>query len=170
MKCDICGNKRAVIHIQQIAGNEEININICEKCAKEKGLTIDNSELGVSLKNMLNNFEDIKNAIEKRDNNRQCPVCSISFQDFKKKSRAGCSNCYRIFDRYVNSYLLKTTGFSEHKGKSPFKINIISKNRYRIDELRKKLGQAVSAENYEEAAYIRDKIKLMMRLIHRYGK
>ena len=32
MKCDICGKEKAVLHIQEIIGNERHQINICKEC------------------------------------------------------------------------------------------------------------------------------------------
>ncbi len=168
MKCDICGSSRAVIHIQQIAGSEEININICEKCAREKGLTINNSELSLSLKNLLANFEQIKKAIEQKDNNKVCTMCGTTLEDIKKSGRAGCAGCYSEFSKYISVYLKKGIGACEHRGKYPFRINIMSRKMKEMGDLHLRLRKAVKNENFEQAAYLRDRIKLMERQIERY--
>lgn len=170
MKCDICGSRRALIHIQQIAGNEEININICEKCAKDKGLTINNKELGVSLKNLLGNFDQIKKAIESRDNAKTCSECGNTIEQLKKTGKTGCPACYREFNKYISSFLKKTAGACEHRGKYPFRISILSRRIRQMDNLNLKLKDAVEGEKFEHAAYLRDRIKLMERQIKRYGK
>jgi len=170
MKCDICGSSRAVIHIQQIAGKEEININICEKCAREKGLTTKNSELSLSLKNLIANFDQIKKAIEKHDNAKICSECGKTLDDLKKSGRAGCSSCYSEFNKYIAAFLKKAAGSSEHRGKSPLRVSIISRRIRQMDNLQVKLHKAVKNENFEHAAYLRDRIKLMERQLEKYGE
>ncbi len=73
MKCDICGSENAVIHIQQIFDGTEINIKVCEKCAREKGLTLDNQHIGQSLKVLLSNFEQIRNVLDAKNEKRKMP-------------------------------------------------------------------------------------------------
>jgi len=170
MKCDICGNNKAVIHIQQIAGNEEINISICEKCAKEKGLTINNSELNINLKNLIKNFAEIKKAVYLNDPVKVCYGCGRTLEDLKKRGRAGCPECYREFRKYIASYLKTNAGSAEYKGKYPFKINILSQKMKKINNLHSLLNQAVKNEDFEEAAYLRDKIRLMEKQLDRDGK
>ncbi|MCL2705658.1 MAG: UvrB/UvrC motif-containing protein [Spirochaetaceae bacterium] len=170
MKCDICGNNKAVIHIQQIAGNEEINISICEKCAKEKGLTINNSELNINLKNLLKNFTEIKKSVIGKDIVKICCICGKTLQDLKKSGKAGCPECYKEFRKYMISFLKTNAGSAEHKGKYPFKINILSYRMKKINNLQSLLQQAVKEEDFEEAAYLRDKIKLMEKQLERDGK
>ncbi|MCL2792355.1 MAG: UvrB/UvrC motif-containing protein [Spirochaetaceae bacterium] len=170
MKCDICGKNRAVIHIQQVAGNEEININICGKCAKEKGLTINNTELNVNLKNLLKSFAEIKKAVVEKDFVKMCYVCGKTLEDLKKTEKAGCPECYREFSKYITSFLKTNARSAEHKGKYPFKINILSQRMKKINNLQLLLNQAVKNEHFEEAAYLRDKIKLMEKQLGKDGR
>ncbi|MCL2294592.1 MAG: UvrB/UvrC motif-containing protein [Spirochaetes bacterium] len=169
MRCDICGNNRAIIHIQQIARNEEINMSICEKCAKEKGLTINNTELNVNLKSLLKNFAEIKRAVTKKDHVKVCYVCGKTLEDLKKTGKTGCPECYKEFSRYITSFLMTNTGSSEHKGKYPFKINILTQRMKKINNLQSLLNKALKNEEFEEAAYLRDKIKLMEKQLEKDG-
>jgi len=170
MKCDICGKNKAVIHIQQIAGNEEINISICEKCAKAKGLTINNTELNINIKNLLKNFIEIKKAVTESDFVKMCYVCGKTLEDIKKREKAGCPECYKEFRRYISSFLKANTISVEHRGKYPFKINILSQRIQKINNLQSLLNQAVKSEHFEKAAYLRDKIKLMEKQLEKDDK
>lgn len=170
MKCDICGINRAVIHIQQIAGNEEINMSICEKCAKEKGLALNNTELNINLKNLLKNFAEIKEAVSAKEAVKSCHVCGKTLEDFKKRGKAGCEECYNEFSRYIASFLKTNAGSAEHRGKYPFKINILSQKMKKINNLQSLLNQAVKNEEFEEAAYLRDKIRLMEKQLEKNDK
>ena len=170
MRCDICGNNRAIIHIQQIAGNEEINMSICGKCAREKGLAINNTELNINLKNLLKNFAEIKNAVSEKDILKVCHICGNTLEDLKKRGKTGCSECYKEFGRYIASFLKTNAGSAENKGKYPFKINILSRKIKKIDNLHSLLSQAIKKEEFEEAAYLRDKIKLMEKQLRKDDK
>ena len=161
MKCDICGSSKAVIHIQQIFENTEINIKICEKCARDKGLTLDNREIGRNLKVLLSNFEQIKKVIDTKNEKRRCPVCGTEFNVLKKDCRAGCASCYSEFDNYLENFYKSTAGSSEHKGKYPGKVALLIRKKQNYARLEKELEDAVSNENYEKAAVLRDRIKFM---------
>ncbi len=170
MRCDICGSSNAVIHIQQIAGKEEININICEKCAREKGLSINNKELSMSLKNLLTNFEQIKKAVETRNNASVCSECGKTLDDLRKSGKAGCQGCYRDFNKYITGLFRNSAGVAKHRGKFPFKVNIMGRKMKEIGNLHLQLKRAVKKEDFEEAAYLRDRIRLMERQIEKYGR
>ena len=170
MKCDICGNNRAVIHIQQVAGNEEINISVCEKCAREKGLTIHNSELNINVKNLIKNIAELKKAVQEKDLVQMCYVCGKTLEEIKKRGKAGCPECYKKFNKYITSFLKTKAGSADYKGKYPFKINIFCRKMKKIDNLHLLLNNAIKNEAFEEAAYLRDKIKLMEKQLYKDGK
>ena len=159
MKCDICGSNRAVIHIQQIFENDEINIKICEKCARDKGLTLDNKGIGKSLKVLLSNFEEIKKALNSGEEKKKCPVCGTDFNDIRKKNTAGCGNCYREFESYLTRFFNNAAGNSVHCGKYPGRIALMVRKKKNRENLQKQLETAIISENYEKAAALRDRIK-----------
>ena len=165
MKCDICGSNRAVIHIQQIYDGTEINIKICEKCAREKGLTLDNQEIGKSLKVLLSNFEQIKSVLDSKNEKRKCPVCGTELNVLKKKHEAGCPECYMEFEDYLKNFYKNTTGRSVHTGKNPGKVALIQRKIQNRARLEKELETAVRKEDYEKAAVLRDRIRFIGKYI-----
>ncbi len=165
MKCDICGSNRAVIHIQQIYDGTEINIKICEKCAHEKGLTLDNREIGKSLKILLSNFEEIKKVLDSKNEKRKCPVCGTDLLTFRKKCEAGCSECYAEFEDYLKEFYKNTVGSYEHTGKHPGKISVLIRKKLNKERLEKELYNAVKTEDYEKAAVLRDRIRFLGKYI-----
>jgi protein arginine kinase activator len=161
MKCDICGSNKAVIHIQQIYENNEINIKICEKCARNKGLTLDNKEIGKSLKVLLSNFEEIKKVLELGEEKKKCSVCGTDFNTLKGKCEAGCENCYSEFENYLKNFYKSTTGNSVYTGKYPGKVSLMMRKRKNREKLEKDLVSAVKKEDYEKAAVLRDRIRFI---------
>ena len=83
MKCDICGTDEAVIHIQQVSGDEEIHLHLCEECAALKGVTAaaESTEDGVS--HLLNGLLDIDDTVSRLKARKNCPGCGMSLNEFK---------------------------------------------------------------------------------------
>ncbi len=165
MKCDICGSNNAVIHIQQIFEETEINLQICENCAREKGLTLDNKEIGKSLKVLLSNFEEIKKVIDSKNEKKTCPVCGTDFQTLKKECTAGCENCYTVFSDYLVNFYKSAAGSAQHQGKNPGKVSLLIRKKKNRDRLEQELETAVIKEDFEKAALLRDRIRFIGKYI-----
>jgi len=89
----------------------------------------------------------------------KCANCGLTYADFKKIGRLGCSECYDTFKKYLGPLLKKIHGSILHFGKSPFKVARVLDEREDLQALRNQLQKAIETEEFEEAARIRDKIK-----------
>lgn len=87
---------------------------------------------------------------------RVCPVCKISFAEFRTTGRLGCANDYRAFETELRPLLENIHGSTKHVGRSPHHQGAGPNTA--LLSLRKELQQAISEENYERAAQIRDEI------------
>ena len=67
MKCEICGARKAVIHIQQVIGKERVDLHLCEECALERGISGEGERVELSISGMLNGLLEIGDLKEKRD-------------------------------------------------------------------------------------------------------
>jgi protein-arginine kinase activator protein McsA len=78
---------------------------------------------------------------------KRCLHCGTSLSQLRATKQAGCSHCYDIFDdeikRLTGDFSLIGNGFSTDKDE------ILLKDR---------LKEALSAENYELAALLRDEL------------
>ena len=85
-----------------------------------------------------------------------CPDCGIKYMEFRAGGRLGCPQDYRVFSRGLLPVLQRVHGATRHVGKSarqrPGAINRL--------RLRSQLREAILHENYEEAARIRDELRL----------
>ena len=156
MECDICKKNEAVIHVQQIMGSEKIDLHLCEECAREKGITGDADSLEDNLTKILKGILSLKHLHQEESEPRECPRCNISFDEFKKYNKAGCAECYHAFYKEISERL--NLGNNTHCGKIPRRLRTFKK--YIIDRqyLKRKLEEAVNAEDYEAAAELRDQI------------
>ena len=143
-KCMQCG-KPATIHLTQIVDDQVHKIDICEDCAHSKGLS--------DVEGFTFPFMDKE---ETTDHGDTCTQCGTTFEDYKKTGRLGSPQCYADFRDKLEPLLKKMHRSTRHKGKIP--ANFGDNN---LTFLNDRLEEAIAIEQYEEAAMIRDKIKLL---------
>lgn len=119
-----------------------------------------------------------------------CPTCGTSFDEFVDSSRFGCPDCYGVFDLFIKDQMKQLQGSEEHKGKQPKYCSIIgqepqeeeagegsakskdaagllnqeaadSRQKREISRLEAELKSALSREDYETAAGLRDEIRAL---------
>jgi len=88
-----------------------------------------------------------------------CPVCGITFHDFRSHGRLGCPHDYVAFEAQLGPLLMNIHGESEHTGKIPKRCPQGSEQRTQLIRLRREMAQAVGEENYERASELRDEIQ-----------
>jgi protein arginine kinase activator len=155
MLCDICKENEATVHFSQVVGDKVRKIDICETCAKAKGLT-DPSSISV-LGDMLGEFAGEQMPPEAES--LRCPACGFTLASFKKTGRLGCGACYETFEGGLKSLLKAMHKGERHIGKVPAKAAAARDMGEQVRELEKELQRAITDERYEHAALIRDKIR-----------
>ena len=157
MLCCICKEREAVVHLTQIAGDKMQKVDLCEECAKTKGV---NDPTGFSLADLLlglgasQEIEQAAGGVEVK-----CPRCSFTQADFKKAGRLGCPECYRVFAEALEGLLKTMHKGTRHSGKVPETMRQNRDLSDRLKALQKRLARAIEAEDFEEAAVLRDEIK-----------
>jgi len=162
MDCDICKKNEAVVHYAEVINGEIRKLNLCEKCAKEKGFGL---EVSFSLGDMVagiikDSSKDSDKIFAKID---KCSKCGMLYDEFKKAGRLGCDNCYKVFEKKLIPILDTIHKHTRHKGKVPKAFREKFSRIEKIRELNKKLKEAVENEEFELAAVLRDKIKEINR-------
>lgn len=173
MICDVCKKKKATVHLTEIVDGKMAEMHICEDCAKERSVQM---EQQFGLADLLAGLSDFGKQIKTEEKSKlQCPHCSLSYEDFRKFGRLGCSECYNAFRAHLSSLLKKIHGSNQHLGKKPAGKPVVAtvtsapkasvaKTATKEDglqELKTKLQQAVFSENFEQAAILRDKIRIL---------
>ena len=88
------------------------------------------------------------------EGNNACPVCRMKLPDFKKNSRLGCQVCYDVFAKELAPMLESMHRGKRHAGKTPRMYGDLF-------ALQARLKEAVAAQRFEDAARVRDEIKMM---------
>lgn len=157
MLCDICAKNQATVHLTEIIDDQMNELHLCEECARQKS---EQMEQQFGLSDLLAGMAEFeKPSQEKEAVAIKCPNCKLAYSDFKKVGRLGCGECYSTFKKFLSPLLKKIHGSGQHFGKSPLKVTKITQKMIDVQELRNKLQKAIEAEEFEEAARLRDQIK-----------
>ena len=159
MLCCICKEKEATVHLTQIAGDKMQKLDLCEECAKNKGI---NDPTGFSLADLLLGL-GASQEIEQSAGGTElkCPRCGFTQSDFKKAGRLGCAECYTTFAEALEGLLKTMHKGTRHVGKVPEALRQTRDLSERLSTLERNLSKAVDAEDFERAAQLRDEIKQM---------
>jgi protein arginine kinase activator len=161
MSCEQCREREAVIHLTQIVNEQVTTLHLCERCAAEKGVESPGAQpktpLGTFLAAMGQEAEQTQ-----APRSDTCARCGGSLQDFRESGRLGCPECYRSFEVPLRDLLRRLHGSTHHMGEryaergSPVPVV-----RHQASELREQLRLAVETENFELAAELRDRLRVM---------
>lgn len=153
----VCKQADAKVHLTQIVGDKMQKVDLCEECAKQKGV---NDPAGFSLADLLLGLGASQEMDQAAGGEElKCPTCGFTQADFKKAGRLGCSECYLTFGEGLEALLKSMHKGIKHLGKVPQSQQQSKDLSDRLKLLQKKLDKAVGEENFEHAAVIRDEIK-----------
>lgn len=162
MKCQRC-EKQATFHITELTGAKPQELHLCEDHAREY-LTQSTNESGGSMaaalaQQMAQQMSVGQTAEELAQLDQQsCPVCGITFYDFRSQGRLGCPHDYVCFQTQLETLLLNIHGETQHVGKSPHRGPQGSERRTQLIRMRREMKDAVREEDYERASRLRDEI------------
>jgi protein arginine kinase activator len=163
MLCDICGKKEATVHLTEIINDQMSKLHLCEDCAKDKGAEMEEhfglNDLLAGLAGLGASLSPAGGVSEKTVEAIRCPKCGFTYQDVAKIGRFGCADCYDAFKKHISPLLKRIHGSDRHLGKVPLSAGKTPRDTKNIQELRMRLDKAIQAEEFEEAARLRDKIK-----------
>jgi protein arginine kinase activator len=161
MQCSICKEKPATVHLTQIVGEKMQKLDLCEECAKAKGID-DPASFTVTDADVLFGL-GASQEIEQAGGGVavKCPRCGFSQADFKKSGRLGCPECYKTFAEGLEGLLKTMHKGTRHTGKAPEALRASRDISDRLKTLQRKLAKAIETEDFEQAAILRDEIKQM---------
>jgi protein arginine kinase activator len=170
MLCQECESKPATLHFTKIINGEKTEYHICENCAREKGELIPGSSNGFSIHNLLSGLLDFdpgsKGSIgSSKAQPVRCEQCGLTYSQFSKIGRFGCSSCYKYFADRLDPLLKRVHGNIIHVGKVPVRTGGRIKYQREIERLKREMQLKIEREEFEAAASIRDRIRELERKI-----
>jgi protein arginine kinase activator len=182
MLCDNCKERDSVVKLVQITiEGTPRELRLCEKCAAEKGVettvVATPPQLGELLQKVQQQLMAGGGSVilagapgsgapgmagsTTRDAAR-CTFCSATLGDFRSTGRLGCAHCYGAFETSLRELLRRVHGSARHTGRKyePPQPDEIERAGT-LGELRDRLKRAIDAEQFELAADIRDRIRVL---------
>jgi protein arginine kinase activator len=155
-KCDRCDGE-ATVHEVVIRSGQKAEKHLCDSCAREEGFT---GQATAPISDLITKFVISQAAGEKAAAKVGiCPTCGLTFNDFRQQGLLGCPDCYKAFEMQLTSMIERAhEGATHHVGKAPKRMGGSAGRHERITTLRKQLNEAISAEQYERAATLRDQL------------
>jgi protein arginine kinase activator len=162
MKCDIC-SKEATVFLTQIINGQMTTVNLCDGCAKEKGVT---ETTGFGLAEAFLNSPgggadgaSLAPAATLPTTAEACPACGFTYAQLRKIGRMGCPECYGAFRQGLDGLLSAMHKGTRHVGKTLLagaaKPNVIwdrTQAEKMLERLKGQIQRAVASERYEDAA------------------
>ena len=169
MYCELCKKNPATIHSTKIVNGYKEERHLCEQCAnslKEPGGGFPTLGLmpDFSMADFIGGFFNPESQsqpfVQKNMTAHDaCPMCGMTAGEFRRVGRVGCSNCYSYFAEYMPGLIQRIHGNSRHTGKVPVRGEAKLAEKQKIVQLRQALQQAISEEQFERAAELRDEIR-----------
>ena len=144
MLCEKCKSNQAVYHTVSVINGAKEERHLCAQCAKEYNGFISPFSSLINYGGNINTKSRLS-----------CGVCGLSYDEFLETGMLGCDKCYESFRARLPEVINKVqAGNKKHiSAAKPEKVNGNSPS------LKEQLKRAIEAEDYEEAARIRDIIR-----------
>jgi protein arginine kinase activator len=146
IKCSLC-EEAATVHLSQVVHSKVTKVHLCEACAQKGGAT---DPAVFQLADALISASPAPTLT--------CPKCGFTDIDFRKRGRLGCPSCWVTFGDVLGGLLLKVQHEAAHVGRAPTGTLPSGQLRRRLDDARREMEKAITSENYEAAARLRDEI------------
>jgi protein arginine kinase activator len=159
MKCQRC-DKSATFHITELTGGKPQELHLCEEHARQYLTESDSDQQGGNLAGALaqqlvgGTAEDLA-----RLDQQACPICGITFFEFRNQGRLGCPHDYVCFQKELDPLILNIHGETAHAGKRPRRSSGGTDRQTQLIRLRREMKSAIDGEDYEKASRLRDEIR-----------
>ncbi len=163
MLCEKCRQHPASVSYHQIIDGEEKWLCLCDGCAESFDLshpfTEEFSDFSDPKQNLFRS--QLSGRVADEPTKKRCPFCESHFDEITKTGRLGCEHCYDVFLAELRPTLDHLHGAGTvHKGKVP-RRHAKSDPSDRLAQLKERLQQAIESQAFEEAARLRDLIRLL---------
>lgn len=161
-KCDKCDSPAAV-HLLEIEDGQTSEKHLCEQHAVDEGLAVKIASVADSpIPELLDQFVLKHSGVATAAAGLQCDQCGLTYEQFTKSALLGCPACYAAFAAVLAPLLERAHEEAhEHVGKVPRTAGDDVARQQRLMQLRRDLDEAVTNEQYERAAQLRDEVRQM---------
>jgi protein arginine kinase activator len=154
--CDCCPNP-AVMHEIVVRDGVKTEVHLCAEHAQERGYLLPTaSGPALVVGKLLQQPESSQRAPRAA---RACEECGATMQGILAQGLCGCPACYAHFERELGAVISRAqAGATVHVGRHPAQAAALVDRAALRNRLARELREAVSREEYERAAQLRDRL------------
>lgn len=163
MLCDDCRQRvSTIIHTDQKGEEKEIR-HLCQVCVEKRGIPIpvlrNPVKLETGFTEIMKQLAD-EGILDRRDpsDSEMCTACGWSLGNLQETGLLGCPHCYTSFESQLMVLLQKLHGSVSHLGKVYPLEGEWPQQEEDETTLRRAMEEAISMEEFEQAAKIRDRL------------
>lgn len=160
MLCDGCKQNEANIVLHMMTNGQVATRSLCAECAQKA-----HTEMTKAFATMGMQIEGLQGMVERSQEEREriprmmCSNCRTAYTDIGYDTVFGCARCYGAFHEQVMQYLSSLRPVEQAASQAPDVLPVLPEPT--AEELHARLDEALRAEDYEQAASLRDQLKLM---------
>jgi protein arginine kinase activator len=156
MMCQRC-QEEASVHLTETINGRRRELHLCGVCAQQAGLGLPESPPAMALDAVVQGLivAHVGELVGELAN-LTCPDCGMKFMEFRTQGRLGCPNDYCVFARGLLPLVQRAHGATRHVGKVARRPQAAGQRL----RLRSQLRAAIAREDYEQAARLRDQLRL----------
>jgi protein arginine kinase activator len=172
LTCQRCGQQDATVHLVELVDGVRTSQWLCSACAGraaesggdptpfdfgENHPESNEEEDAYSLASFLGQVFERKEGDDLPDL-PACTSCGYTLDQFRRTNSLGCPDCYQAFRTPLLSILSHLHRHVSHLGKVPGNARSGSSRTGALSRCRVALEKAIAAEDFENAARLRDEI------------
>ena len=162
MLCENCKKKEATVFYEEIINAQKRSASLCSACAAEaeKAGTLSSFPLpafGGYSDPLFGGLFGLTDPQPKKS----CPTCGATINALKSQGKVGCPACYATFSEELRGTIRSIHGNVKHVGRVPSRFRGNREKTDRLASLKQQLKDAITAEDFEHAAALRDEIRAL---------
>jgi protein arginine kinase activator len=154
MECRLCNTDAATTRLLFSSGRDTVEIELCESCALDLGIATPGAGRVPCTADIYAVLLDPVYLPENGDD-IVCPRCGCSLEMYRRTGVLGCRECYDVFYEFLDSSIRSAI----HTGDVPDRLKPYRRIFVERETLLEELEAALSAERFEDAAVLRDRVR-----------
>jgi protein arginine kinase activator len=179
MTCERCNQKSVSVFYRESIGGRERSLRLCGECADALEAAGELEDVSAAVAGMTAPrfpSEESRFTLPLRKPTAAngtspaavpCPLCGSTAEELAATGRVGCAACYTLHGKLrgelhgdlLESVIRAAHGRAEHTGRVSAGYRARRERETRLAGMRQQLKEAVSREDYESAAGLRDSIR-----------
>lgn len=173
MLCQKCKKNNATVYYKENINGKVTEYTLCSGCAKDlekNGLIKLHNPLGGLFNDKMFDFGPLfsgffgnldRGQVTGGNDGKSCSLCGSTFADIARSGRIGCPECYETFADELAATVNRLHGGVKPAGRIPKRFGEKHSREAQLASLKTEMQTAITAQEFEIAAELRDKIKAL---------